>query len=772
MALMVTACPLPGTDSSALAETARRGEIDIPSLPLTDALAVLARQAGISIGFDGEMPDKRAPAVHNAHDVGNALARLLVRTNLEARQVGTSAWRLVQRKPTPVRTITPAPPRIEVADESAIVVTATKQNEARFDIPLAISVVSLAPRDRHDTMRDTGFVAGEVEGLNLTALGPGRNRLFLRGVADSPFNDDNQSPVAVVLDESRLTYSAPDPDLRLVDVERVELLKGPQGTLYGLGTLGGVYHIVTAKPDVDRFTGSVSAGLNFIVHGALGESGSAVINLPILPGRAALRVVGYEVHEPGWIDTGNRLNSNFTKVGGGRAALSVELGDGWQADFGTVTQHLNTSDSQYNYLAGSFTRAAQLAEPNDNDLDHYSVRLSGNINGLKAVLLGGYTVHEVSEAFDATIGAGTFGLPDPRLFQDERSYQLAEVELRLNGSLGRLEWLLGIAHIGTREVGTRTLSSFDAVPPMVIDNSSRKTRETGLFGQINMPLTAQLRLEVGGRVYHSEQRGEFTSGPQSLTQQTSGWALTPAVALSWRLSKDRLLYLHYGTADRPGTMDFSWHGKVRQLVGDKVRTLVAGWHQRFAAGGDFDADGFVTWWQNIQTDHVLPSGLIAMHNAGDARILGAEATLNVPLARGWRTSTGVTVQDAETINASPAILAHHIKLPAIPSFTLRGVIDHEFQVGPTSANVKLSLRYLGPTNLSFDPSLNQSMGHVLESRLDAGVNWGHARADIQITNLLNRLDNRFAYGNPFRMGTPQYTPQRPFGASLVITRSF
>lgn len=98
-----------------------------------------------------------------------------------------------------------------------------------------------------DPALDTASVASDVEGLTLTALGPGRNRMFLRGVADSPFNGASQSTVALLVDDARLTYSAPDPDLRLVDVDRVEILKGPQGSLYGTGALGG---IIASSPTV------------------------------------------------------------------------------------------------------------------------------------------------------------------------------------------------------------------------------------------------------------------------------------------------------------------------------------------------------------------------------------------------------------------------------------------------------------------------------------------------------------------------------------------
>lgn len=503
-----------------------------------------------------------------------------------------------------------------------------------------------------------------------------------------------------------------------------------------------------------------------------GEGGSAVANLPIIPGRVALRLVGYGGREPGWIDTNDRQNSNFTKINGGRAGLAMELGAGWGADLGVVSQRLDTSDSQYSYKVGSFARPAQLPEPHDNDFNHYSVRLHGDIGGLKAVLLGGYTTHEVSDTFDATVGAAAFGVAKPRLFLDAHDYRFTEAELRLSGALSHAMWLIGVARTAGQERGVRTLSSFDPGLGMVVDASLRKTRETGLFGQVDVPLTGRIALELGGRVYRSAQRSDFTGAGQKLTVSSNGWTFTPAVALSWRSSASQLLYLHFGTAARPGATDFSWKGKVRQLVGDDVRTLEAGWRGSFSGGAEFDAVGFATWWRNIQTDHVLPNGLIAAHNTGDARIMGAEGSLSLPLANDWRVSTGVTVQEAQSINTSPTLLAHHLKLPAIPTYTLRTGFGREFAVGPALANVKLNLRYLGPANLGLDSALNRSTGHVLASRFNAGLVWGRTRFDVELSNLFNRLDNRFAYGNPFRLKTPQYTPQRPFGASFAITRSF
>jgi len=142
-------------------------------------------------------------------------------------------------------------------------------------------------------------IAASVDGLTLTNEGAGRNRQFIRGVADSPFSGTSQSTVAIQLNDARVAYDAPDPDLRLVDVDRVEILKGPQGPLYGSGALGGVYHIVTNPPQLDRFSGLAEIHGQSVAGGDAGGGGQAVANLPVVKDRLALRAVIYREQDIG-----------------------------------------------------------------------------------------------------------------------------------------------------------------------------------------------------------------------------------------------------------------------------------------------------------------------------------------------------------------------------------------------------------------------------------------------------------------------------------------
>jgi hypothetical protein len=143
--------------------------------------------------------------------------------------------------------------------------------------------------DRYDATRGSERLAEQIEGLTVTGEGSGHGRMFLRGVADSPFGGKSQSTVAVLLDDARLTYVAPDPDIRLVDVERVEVLKGPQGSLYGSGALGGIYRIVTRRADPSAFTVAGSASGEIVADGVVTAEARGLFLMPSQDRIAELR---------------------------------------------------------------------------------------------------------------------------------------------------------------------------------------------------------------------------------------------------------------------------------------------------------------------------------------------------------------------------------------------------------------------------------------------------------------------------------------------------
>ncbi len=751
-----------------------RGEqhqpIHIGASTLPQALAELSRQAAVSIGTEGSLPDRRTPAIKGRLSVGEALARLLEGSGYVARQVGATAWRVERAAPRPVRMQAPESPA-PLPPAVPIIVTAGKRADPLNALPLAVSVVPITEGSAFAAEQGTASIAADVEGLALTGLGPGRNRIFLRGIADSAFNGESQATVAVVLDEARLTYSAPDPDIRLVDMERVEILKGPQGSLYGTGVLGGIYHLVSRKAELDRFSASLSAGGELVAGGGTGASASGMVNLPLLRDGLGLRLVGYSATEPGWVDTGDRTASNESRVAGLRGGLGGRLGE-WRIDLTAFAQWLESRDSSYVYAPGQRTRPAQLAEPHDNDLRHVATRIAHEAGPTRIVASSGMSWHEVNDRLDATVGAESFGLASPQTLQDDRSYRLWDNELRLDGRLGgSMSWLGGLSYIRARQrIMTTLASDGDA---LVIDDDSRISKELAAFGNVSIPLGGRLTLDAGARLFRSivAEKRVVPGGRQRFEIRRNG--MTPSLALSWRPGPDQLLFLRYGSAFRQGGSDISSTGQLERLKGDELAMIEAGWRRTFAGGTRIDLGTWYGWWENLQSDRLQSNGLIETENAGDARTMGGEASLTIALARGWTLEAGGNVTIARLTRNELGYELADRHLPVVPRYTLRGAVRHDFAIGRAEASLGMDLRYIGPSRLSFDPALDRPMGELLESGAEGRVKLDRLTLLLKAENIFGRSGDVFAFGNSLRFATMrQYTPQRPFRLSVSVQRGF
>lgn len=742
--------------------------LDISATNLPDAIAELAREAHVSIGTDGALPLRPTPRLREKITVGEALARLLAGSGYVAREVSERAWR-VERAPVVRATpAAPAAPPPEAPPEP-IVVTATKQPLDLLSLPAAVSVVGVS-RLEIGTPRDaSATVASRIDGLSLTSLGPGRNRMFLRGVADSAFGGESQSTVAVVLDEARLTYAAPDPDIRLVDMERVEVLKGPQGSLYGTGALGGIYRMVSHSAELDETSLSTSAGGTLVAHGGTGYSLSSIVNLPLVPETAALRLVGYDASEPGWVDTGSRHNANNTRVSGARAELGLAVTAGWRLDLTGFGQWLESRDSRYVYTPRVYERAAQLAEPHDNDLSHVAGRLTGKLGGVDIMLAGAITLQKVDDTLDATVGAESFGLADPQTLLDHRRYRTSDSELRLRGRLGGIGWLAGITHLDARQSVVMTLFGLSNTS-LPVDDDRRDSHDTAAYFDLTVPLTGRLSLDGGARLFDSSVR-EIRPLPSGLVTESRHKAgITPSLALAWQPDEAQLVYLRYGSAFRQGGMDITSGGTIDTLKSDELASIEAGWRRRMGDDGNFELSIWYSRWDNVQSDILLDNGLVETTNAGDAAILGIEGSADIRLTHGWRLEVGANVTDAHLTRDALGFELKDRRLPVVPDYTLRGAVRHDFRIAGLDAWARAGLRYVGPARMSFDPAIDRHMGNLIESELEMHVTRGAWQMSLSAQNLLGDKGNVFAFGNALRYRTmDQYSPQQPTTVSLGVT---
>ncbi len=744
--------------------------IDIQSVTLTDAIAELARETNVSIGTEGNLPNLRTRPVRGRMSLAAALDRLLRGSGYVARQVGPTAWRIERAAAPPVARQSESQAQVvtPTLTEQDIIVTATKRELTLQNAPVAASVMLLPPRRQLDPNRDTASVADQVEGLALTGQGPGRNRMFLRGVADSPFGGKTQATVAVLLDDARVTYVAPDPDIRLVDVKRVEILKGPQGSLYGSGAIGGIYRIVTNRADPSGFSIAGAANGQSVADGDVGGGASLVINLPLISDVAALRLVGYAEKAPGWISTGDRKDSNASYVQGLRAGLGVELGNGWRGDATAFGQWLNARDSNYTYGPEARDRPPQLPEPHDNDLAHASLRLQ-HYGSVQVVLSTGYTSHIIRDRYDATQGAGGLGLPDPQTLDDTAHYKLWDNEARLTGQWGRLGWLGGISYIDARQDSSRVLTGSGAA--LTLETVERRADEAALFGEATLPLGHSIDATVGGRLYRSalyEERA-YTGALGEENRARTG--ITPSAALAWHPRAGRLLYVRYGSAVRQGGTTALANGRVTRLESDELATLEAGWREE-AELWSLDFSLYRSWWGDIQSDVLLPNGLIETANVGRGAIAGAELSGQARLGRGWRVEAGAMAQSALLVADNTGLKLDDRRLPVVPSWTARASLAHDLPLGAWQLTFSAGARYVGPARLSFDPALDRPMGNYMETSIAFAAKHDHWGFAVEARNLLGSRGDVFAYGNPLRIAAmPQFVQQEPFSVKLSMTLS-
>jgi iron complex outermembrane recepter protein len=757
--------------------------ITLPAGNLEDALVSLARQTGASIGLPGKMPRLRVKAVSGHLSVAQALDHLLKGSGYQAIAVGPNAWRLVavsvppkpRPLPAPRPAPTPATPPQPVGDERPppeIVVTAAKRTDALETTPIDFAIVDHLALTRLSTMPTSATVASLDTGLTLSNLGPGLNRAFLRGISDSPFNGQTQSTVATLLDDARVTFNAPDPDLRLIDVDRVELLKGPQGPLYGTGAIGGVYRIVTAKPQLDHFGASASGGVETLAHGGRGVSGSGMINIPLSQDRLALRAVAYGALEPGWIDNARPkgANSNSAQLRGGRLALRWRPDADWMVDLAGAVQLLHVDDSQYVTDVSTLKRSGIEREPHDNDFANARLSITGRMGSVDLFSTTSWTTHEVDSILDASPAAALFGLNAPIQFEDDRLYRVFNQELRASGRTKRLRWMVGGSLLSAMtRVDAKLKSSTSMTTP--VGTLNQGAREFALFGDLGLDLSKIWTVDAGARLFLARINDEKLEGAAASALQSTKKGISPSLAISVKPNRTSYYYARLATAFRPAGLSPFTPSQTEQFGSDELTSGELGgrWHspdRRFKAQAVLHA----SQWQHIQSDYLLPNGLIGTGNSGTGFIYGLETSASWRLGVAWTVGGGIAWQHSRLENAAPGLaLPADRQLPIVPTYRANIDVTRNMAIGSWDTSITAHGALNGPSRLSLDPDLDRPVARHFTLDIATSARRGPWTLGLTMRNLLNSDADTYPYGNPFSIRTSrQRVPLRPRSVLFTV----
>jgi iron complex outermembrane receptor protein len=752
-------------------ERQRRIDFDVPAGSLDRAIPAFGSQADITIGAsDPLLVSTRTRGVRGHLTLTAAVARMLAGTGFVARLIPGGGIKIERARAPHSAPGHAAQELVATLPGEDIIVTASKQAAPLNRFAGTVRIVALDdPATVRRGTRGTELILDRLPMLASTNLGPGRNKLYIRGIADSSFNGPSQSIVGQYLGDVRLTFNAPDPDLQLFDMKGAEVLEGPQGTLYGSGSLGGILRLIPNAPDPAGFAASMAAGGLITQHAGTGGDAAAMVNLPIVADTVTLRVVGFGSRTPGYIDDiGRDLSDvNRTTIYGGRATLRWEAGDGWTIELGGLVQYIEGRDGQY-ALADlpPLTRSSFVAQPFHNDYKLGQLVIRKTWSALELVSATGVVEHDVGADFDATELAVS---PVRRIFQERTEVRTLSNETRLSrtGPNGG-GWIAGVTLIHDTDTLSRHLGAVDAPP--AIPGIRNETTEAALFGQFGYAFNETLVANIGGRLTYSDITGLSSGTPEGEEEaKRHELRMTPSAGMTWRASRGLTFFARYQQGFRAGGLAIAASGSAtgaRRFRPDALSTVEAGLRSgnQTTDAISFDMTASFSRWRHIQADLLDATSLPFTVNVGNARIFGLEAS------GVWHLTPAMTVDGSLFLNRgritspSPELARFDLlELPNVARIGARFGVRYVVQLSAsTSLEFDGSGRYFGKSEPGIGTPIDLKQGDYVDTDVGARLEVRDLGITLDVTNVADVTGNRYSYGNPFSVGSRmEITPLRP-----------
>jgi iron complex outermembrane receptor protein len=634
------------------------------------------------------------------------------------------------------------PPNGDSTMLETVIVTAEKREESLQNVPMSVTALSGGELDR---LQDRSFAdyAALVPGLSLQTAQPGSTRLTLRGQNAG----GDGSTVAVYIDESPFGSSNAlangafnTGDLDTWDMQRIEVLRGPQGTLYGANSEGGLLKFVTNAPVLGSLSGAAEVTGESVDHGGKGGDVHAMVNLP-LGDMMAFRISGFAQDVPGYISdpSSGERNVNDGHEEGGRASFLVAPTDALSIRLTALSQQAKYSGTNsvdinpvtLQPLYGNLTQERFLQEPSSFKYENYSATITWNPGPLSVLSNTSYGIVDADTDTDATpvygpLAGALFGLTPAAsgaLLDDNVSTKKFTQEIRLTSpSTNSLEWQVGGYYTRETSVLNEILNAAELpagtqlglVEQPLIDSVYK---ETAGFGDLTYHFNSQFDIQVGGRYSHNEQTFEQTTTfnplisptPQYVPGSSSGNVFTYSASPSWHVDANTMVYVRVATGYRPGGPNdvppppLAPASVPRQYAADKTTNVELGIRSTQLDGMvSIDVAAYHVNWKDIQLlEDVEGFGINA--NGGTARTQGLEWTFGYVPVRGLKfqwigafTEANLT-SPAATLNALSGA-----PLPWAPKWTTALDGEYDWTVfGGVKGFVGATWSYVGSRSSDF-----------------------------------------------------------------------
>ncbi len=715
-----------------------------------------------------------------------------------------------------------------------VIVTATRRPERLQRVPISITSVGERELKQRGT-DDLGGIAQLAPGLNLNNQGVAQENPTLRGVSTGASTNQGaqQATVGLYLDDIPAQSAAVQGgavDVPLFDIQRVEVLRGPQGTLFGSGSLSGGIRILTNKPDLERYGATVDLTGSGTENGGANDALNLEANFPIVPDKLAVRVVGYDRFASGYIDNivTRQRDVNDVRNWGGRVLVDAQPTqdlnvlltfiheNAYGSSDGRTIYGTNNPDIDPARDEGSLSEAGQFAQ-----YVGYNLAASYDLGDVQLFDSTTYAVRESGGSLDFSgyqnLVLSLFGAPSQDLNRPDAGHDFSqsdtftqEVRLASEGS-GPFKYTVGAfyQHI-TGSAGQTIFSSLTenylgsllGGPQPAFGNlgdlqATQQQSEEALFGEGTYTVgkfdaTLGLRASRTDVSFVTRTTGlTFTDSLSTVPVVTpgsqKGYPITPRLALDYRATQDLTIYAQISRGFRTGGPNLTYGfspGIPASYTSDTLWNYELGEKALLLDGRlRVNTDVYFIDWSNVQIPTQSAAGNLYIQNAGNAHSFGLESEIAASPTHWLDVGTSVSLNRAEIATNDPTLVrATGVlgvftgdRLPAAPQFTITDYAQLNFDVAHYPAYFRVDENYVGEESTDFADK-GAKFGNYSLVNFRAGVHVGSAEVVAFVNNAFdnNGINNALeaTFADHFATQLKSAFRNRPLTAGLTFRNSF
>lgn len=713
---------------------------------------------------------------------------------------------------TPAAGAASQPTTATAAEETqSVTITATRRREPAREVPMQVDVLSAQQLDNSGAKTLQEYL-GAQPGVDVkTDGGAGRGAISIRGVSSG---DQTISTVSTYIDDvsvgsssAYLKGSTTALDMALLDLNHIELLRGPQGTLYGAGAMGGLLKYVTNEPDTSELSGKVGLGFSHAQGGGWDRTVSGVVNVPLKEDVAAFRVAAFRQHDGGFIDSVGpdaKKDSDRGDSTGARLSLLVEPSARLHVRVTALTQdiHRDGQDTvDYDAttrrpVTGAAQRTLFVDQPYSTKVNVASADIEydfgwARLNSISSVQQTKLQEHvDLTGVYDPLLGNGFSTVPEDAYATVHKETQ----EFRLTSKSGEaVEWLAGLYYDrehgdnGQNVIGTVTGSPDAELASILLPS---KYQELAAYGDVTWNPTPSLALTGGLRFAQNKQSfaqisdGPLAGGASDTPGSSEDKSTTYLGTARYALTSTSNVYFRAASGYRPGgpnavgprSVDSTQPAAPLTFKHDSLWSYEAGYKaDLFDKTLSIESAVYDIEWKDIQQFFTV-GGIGVIVNGGKAQVQGVEFGATWHALPNWNLTGNLAANDARLTQDAPGLAASGSRLPNTSRISGSVLSNTTFSLAGHSAYAGLTERFVGERNAGFAGSQtlpNYKLPAYWLTDVSSGVDFSRFTLGLYVRNVFNRNAQVGASTSFVPLGGPvEVTPARPRTAGMQLTANF